>query len=160
VPKLEEVKDRVRDDLIRTRATELSRQRASEIAAALKSGNFTAVAKAQGFEAKETDLMARQSPLPDIGVSPEVDKVAFTLQVGGVSDPIVTSDGTVIVKVLERDEVTPDELRQARETFRAELLNERRSRFFTAYMSKVKEKLEIEIKSDVLQRVTAAYSQL
>ena len=160
VPKLEEVKDKVREDLIRTRATELSRQRAGEIAAALKSGDFAAAAKAQGFEAKETELIGRNSPLPDIGITPEVDKVAFTLPVGGVSDPIVTSDGTVIVKVVERDEVTPDELRQARETFRAEIVNERRSRFFTAYMTKVKEKLDIEVKNDVLQRVTAAYQQL
>ena len=143
MPKLEEVKDRVREDLMRTRATELSRQRASAIAAALKSApNFAAAAKAQGFEAKDTELIARASALPDIGVSPEVDKVAFALPAGGVSDPIQTSDGTVIVRVVERDEATHDEFRQAKETFRAELLNERRSRFFSAYMAKAKERDE------------------
>ena len=155
VPPLDEVRDRVREDLIRTRATELSRQRASSIAAALKSANdFAAAAKAQGFEAKDTELVAREAPLPDIGVSPEVDRVAFMLAAGAVSDPIQTSDATVIVKVVERDEVTPDEFRIAREAFRAELLNERRGRFFSAYMSKVKEGLEIEVNTDVVRRVT------
>jgi peptidyl-prolyl cis-trans isomerase D len=155
VPPLEEVRDRVREDLIRTRATELSRQRASSIAATLKSaGDFAAAAKAQGFEAKDTELVARQAPLPDIGVSPEVDRVAFTLPAGAVSDPIQTNDATVIVKVVERDEVTPDEFRIAREAFRAELLNERRGRFFTAYMGKVKERLQIEVNTDVVRRVT------
>ena len=156
VPKFDEVKDRVREDLIRSRATELSRQRAGEIAAALKAGNFTAAAKAQGLEAKESELVMRGAALPDIGISPEVDKVAFTLPVGAVSDPIPTSDGTVIVRVAERDDVTPEEFRQAREAFRAELLNERRGRFFTAYMAKVKERMQIDVKTDVLRRITAA----
>jgi peptidyl-prolyl cis-trans isomerase D len=156
IPALDEVKDRVREDLIRARATELSRQRASQIAAALKSAgsNFAGAAKAQGLEAKDTELVTREAALPDIGVSPEVDRVAFALPVGGVSDPIQTADGTVIVRVVERDEVTPDEFGLARERFRAELLNERRGRFFTAYMSRVKDGLEIDVRPDVLRRVT------
>ena len=96
------------------RRPKLSRQRATAIAAALKSSkDFAAAAKAQGVEAKDTELVARGRPLPDIGVSPEVDRVAFTLPAGSVSDPIQTTDGTVIVRVVERDDVTPDELRQA-----------------------------------------------
>jgi hypothetical protein len=50
VPKLEEVSAKVRDDVTRNRAAELSRQRASEIAAALKNAkDFAAAAKAQGW---------------------------------------------------------------------------------------------------------------
>jgi peptidyl-prolyl cis-trans isomerase D len=158
VPMLDEVRDRVREDLIRAKAAELSRQRAAAIASALKGArDFAAAAKAQGLEAKPTDLVARGSALPDIGVSPEVDRVAYGLPVGGVSDPIQTTDGTVIVQVSERDEVTPDELRQAREAFRSELLSERRGRFFAAYMGKAKERMKIEVNNDVLRRLLAAY---
>jgi peptidyl-prolyl cis-trans isomerase D len=161
VPPIEEVREKVRQDLIRSRAAELSRTRAGEVAAALKSApNFAAAAKAQGVEARDTELLIRGSALPEIGISPAVDKVAFALPVNGVSDPIATADGTVIVKVVERDDVTPEELAQGKETFRADLLNERRSRFFNAYMSKVKERLAIDIRSDVLQRVVAARQQL
>ena len=157
VPQLDEVKDRVREDLIRSRATELSRQRAGQIAAALKgASDFAAAAKSQGLEAKDTELITREAALPDIGVSPEVDKAAFALPVGAVSDPITTNEGTVIVKVVERDEVTPDEFRTAKETFRAELLNERRNRFFAAYMGKAKERMAIEINDDVVRRVVGA----
>ena len=156
VPELTEVKDKVREDVIRTRATELSRQRGSEIAAALRSASdFAAAAKAQGFAAKDTELIARESPLPDVGVSPEVDKVAFTLPAGGVSEPITASDATVIVKVLERDEVTPEELKQGKDAFREQLLTERRGRFFTAYMTKAKEKMRIEVNNDVVRRLVA-----
>jgi peptidyl-prolyl cis-trans isomerase D len=157
VPTLDQVKDRVREDVIRTRATELSRQRASQIAAALRSaGDFAAAAKAQGFEAKDTQLIARGAPLPDVGVSAAVDKVAFSLPVGGVSEPITTSDATVIVRVAERDEVTPDELQNGRETFREQLLSERRGRFFSSYMAKAKERMNIQIRDDVVRRMLAA----
>jgi parvulin-like peptidyl-prolyl isomerase len=156
VPKLDEVKSRVQTDLTRQRATEMSRQRAAEIAGALKNAgaNFAAAAKSQNLEAKDTELVARQSALPGVGVSPEVDKVAFSLPVGSVSDPIQTNEGTVIVRVVEREEVTPDKLRQAREAFRAELLNERRARFFSAYMNKAREGVRIEVNNDVLRRLT------
>ena len=156
-PTLDQVKDRVREDVIRTRATELSRQRASQIAATLRgAGDFAAAAKAQGFEAKDTQLIARGAPLPDIGVSAAVDKVAFSLPVGGVSEPITTNDATVIVRVAERDEVTPDELQNGRETFREQLLSERRGLFFSSYMAKAKERMRIEIRDDVVRRMLAA----
>jgi peptidyl-prolyl cis-trans isomerase D len=156
VPDLDEVRERVRQDVIRARASELSQQRAAELAPALRSArDFAAVAKTQGFETRESDWITRESPLPDIGFSPEVDRVAFSLPAGSVSDPITTGDGTVIVRVIEREEVTPEQFRQASEVFRADVLNERRSRFFSAYMTKVKERMNIDIRTDVLRRVTA-----
>jgi peptidyl-prolyl cis-trans isomerase D len=161
LPTLDQVRDRVRDDLIRERATELSRQRAGQIAAALrKAPDFAAAAKAQGFPAKDTQLGPRGSPLPDVGVNAEIDKVVFSLPAGGVSDPITTTDATVIVRVVERDEVTPEELVQGRETFREQLLAERRGRFFTAYMEQAKQRMDIEIRQDVIQRMMAATATL
>jgi len=154
VPKLDEVKDRVRDDVIKMKAAELSKQRAGEIAASLRSAkDFGTAAKAQGLEAKDTQLIARGSPLPDIGVSAEVDKVAFSLPAGGVSDPIATANGSVIVRVAERQDVTPDGLRQAKESFRQQLLNERRDQFFSAYMTKAKQGMKIQVNADVARRI-------
>ena len=156
-PNLDEVKDRVREDLIRSRATELSRQRAAEIAAKLKSASdFAAAAKGLGLEAKDSQLAARDGAWPDVGVSRAIDNAVFALAKGAVSDPIQTDDATVIVRVADRDEVTPDEFRVAREKFRVELVNERRSRFFAAFMTKAKERLKIEVKPDVLRRLLDA----
>jgi peptidyl-prolyl cis-trans isomerase D len=157
VPKLEEVKDKVRDDVVKIKAAELSKQKAAEIASTLRSAkDFAAAAKAQGLEAKDSQLIARGSPLPDIGVSPEVDKVAFSLPANGVSDPIPTSNGTVIVRVAERQDVTPDAMRQAKESFRTQLLSERREAFFASYMAKAKQGMKIQVNTDVAKRIVGA----
>ena len=156
VPMLDEVKDSVREDVIRTRATELSRQRATAIAATLRSASdFAAAAKVQGFEARETELITREAPLPDIGVSPEVDTAVFGLPAGSVSEPITTNDATVIVRVVERDDVTPEELKEGEAAFREQFLSERRGRFFTAYMTNAKERMRIEINQNVVTRMLA-----
>jgi parvulin-like peptidyl-prolyl isomerase len=157
VPKLDEVKEKVRQDAIRAKASELSRARAADVANALKAGsNFAAAAKAQGLEAKDTDLITRGSALPEVGTNAEVDKVAFSLPAGGVSGPISTATGTVIVKVVQRDEITPAQVKSGSEAFRAELLNERRNQFFAAYMGKAKERMKVEINNEVISRVTSA----
>ena len=95
VPKLDEVKDaRAR----RGDEEEGGRRRASArgaIGAQMKSGDFNAAAKAAGLEVKTTEFIARGAPIGDVGVSPAVDAVAFALPAGGVSDPIVTDNGTV-----------------------------------------------------------------
>ncbi len=157
VPTLEEVKERVRADLLRLKARDLSKQRAAAIASALQSSkDFSAAAKAQGLEAKDTELVPRESALPDVGVSPEVDQVAFSLPVGGVSQPIVTADSTVIVRVAGREEVTPEKLKESADAFREQLLGERRNQFFAAFLAKAKQNMKIEIFTDVARRLTGA----
>jgi peptidyl-prolyl cis-trans isomerase D len=154
VPQLAEVHDKVRDDLTRERAAELAKTKAAEIAAALKGAtDFAAAAKKFGLEVKPTELIARGSPIPDIGASAEVDKAAFALPIGGVSDPISTPQGTAIVRVVEKEAVTPEQVTGGRDQLREELVNQRRDQFFSAYMQKAKQGLQIDIRQDVLARV-------
>jgi peptidyl-prolyl cis-trans isomerase D len=154
VPQLAEVRDRVREDLVRDRAAEIARTRATEIAATLKgAGDFAAAAKKAGLDIKTTELIPRGSALPDIGISAEIDKVAFALPVNGVSDAIATPQGTAIVRVVEKEGVTDAQIAEGRDQLREELVNQRRDRFFSGFMVKAKEKLKIEIYQDVLARV-------
>jgi parvulin-like peptidyl-prolyl isomerase len=72
---------------------------------------------------------------------------------GGVSDPISTPQGTAIIRVVEKEEVTPEKITEGRDQLREELVNQRRDQFFSGYMQNAKKKLKIEIKQDVLARV-------
>jgi peptidyl-prolyl cis-trans isomerase D len=152
---LDEVKARVRDDVIKSKAAETARQRAAALAAQLKTGNFEAAAKAAGLEAKTTDLIARGAPVGDAGIDPAIDAVAFALPAGAVSDPIRTENGAVIVKVLEKKEVTPQELKDGREQVRSEMVNERKNRFFSTYMNKAREKMRININNSLVSQIIA-----
>jgi len=154
VPKLDEVKERVRDEVIRQKARDLSTQKAAELAAKLKAApDFEKAAKAAGFEAKTTELIARDAPIPDLGAAPAVEDAAFKLPVGAVSTAIATDNGTAVVKVLDKKEVTADEWSTAKDRFRDEQLAEKRNRFFSAYMVKAKQKMKIDVNRESLQRV-------
>jgi peptidyl-prolyl cis-trans isomerase D len=152
-PQLAEVTTKVRDDLIRQRASELAKAKAAEIANLLKSApDFAAAAKKAGLEVKPTELVARGAPIPDIGVSPEIDKVVFPMPVGSVSNPISTPQGTAIVRVAEKEPVTDAQIAAGMDQTREELVNQRRDRFFNGYMAKAKESLKIAIHQETLAR--------
>jgi peptidyl-prolyl cis-trans isomerase D len=152
IPKLDEVKDRVRADAAREKARAVSRQRAESLAAQFKA-DFQAAAKSAGLQVKTTELIPRGSPLPEVGTSAAVEAQAFTLPVGGVTAPIVTDAGTVVARVAERQDVKPEELRVARDGLRTELLAEQRTRFFGAYMAKARERLKTSINEETVRQV-------
>lgn len=153
LPKLDEVRSQVRDDVIQERAVTLAKQRADELAAKLKgASNFGAVAKAAGLEAVTTDPITRDSVIPNIGRSPEIEAVAFSSPVGSVSDAISTPQGAAIVKVASRQDVSPADFAMAKDKFRMEMLGERRSRFYQSYMEKAREKIKIDVDPEALKR--------
>ena len=154
VPPLDEVKARVREDVQKNKAVDSARQKATALAAQLKTaGDFSAAAKTAGLEAKTTDLVVRGAALPDVGVSPAVDAAAFALPEGGVSDPVVTDAGAVIVKVLEKKSPTADELKTGRDAVKNELLNQQKQRFYGSYMAKARERMNIKSNPQVIAQV-------
>jgi peptidyl-prolyl cis-trans isomerase D len=155
LPTLDEVKARVRDDVVKSKAADTARQRAAAVSAQLKGDNFDAAAKSAGLDVKTTDLIARGAPIADVGVSPAVEAVAFTLPAGTVSDPIKTDNGAVVVKVLERKDVTPAELAAGKKDIRDQMLNERKNRFYGSYMTKAREKMRINRNEATIAQVTS-----
>lgn len=157
IPTLDEVKTKVKDDVTRDKAAELAKARASAIAATLKGAkDFAAAVKKAGLEVKTTELVARGAALPDLGISDAIDVVAFSLPQGGVSDAISTPSGTAIIRVVERQDVTDQQINDGRDQLRDELVNQRRDTFFRAYMQKAKQGLKIDIKQDTLARVVGS----
>ena len=154
VPKVDEVKERVRDEVVRNKAKEFGLKKANEVAAKLKSaGDFEKAVQAAGFKAQTTEMITRDSPIPDLGMAPEVTEAAFSLAPGTVSQPIATDTGSAVIKVLEKQEVTPQEMSANKQKFRDDLLADRRNRFFAAYMTKAKQKMRIEVNREAVQKL-------
>ncbi len=154
-PKFEEVKEKVRADAVTEKAAAAARAKAGEVAAAVKAGTpLAAAATSAGKEVRTTELLARNSVIADIGVSQAVDAEAFAMPVGATSGAIPTENGAAVVKVVEKTAVNDTELAAARDSLRRELLQSRRSRFFTAYMNKAKTSLTINEYPDVIARAS------
>ena len=133
---------------------EIAKQRAAEAAAKLKTApDFEKAAKAASLEPKTTELITRDAPIPDLGVSPESWRRSSTSDQGAVSDVLATANGAAIIKVVEKAETTDADFTSNRDAFRTEILDDRRNRFFSAYMVKAKQKMKIEVNREALARV-------
>lgn len=148
LPTFDEASGQVREAVIQARAVELARARAAVVA---KSGaGFAAAARAAGVTVRSTDLITRGTALPDVGVSDRIDTAAFALQPGQTSDPIQTDTAVVVVHLREKQDIVPEGLAAQRENVRAQLINQRRSEFFNAYMAKVMDGMNIEYNAATL----------
>jgi hypothetical protein len=119
----------------------------------MRSGDFDKAAKSAGLEVKTTELIARGAPIGDAGVSPALEAAAFNLAAGAVSDPVVTENGAAIVKALERKDVAADEMAKQKDSLRSEMLNERKQKFFGAYMTKARLRMKININRETIAQI-------
>jgi peptidyl-prolyl cis-trans isomerase D len=155
LPKLDEVKDKVRDAVIKAKAVDVARAKAAAMAKAATT-NFAAAARAAGVEVKTTDLITRGAALPEVGVSQKVDDAAFALKTGETSAPIDTDNAVVVVHVRDRQDILPQGLDNDRENLRNELTQQRANEFFSAYMAKAKQKMKIQYNEQTLNRLIGA----
>jgi peptidyl-prolyl cis-trans isomerase D len=155
-PPLDDVKEQVREDVIRRKSMVLAQEKAAEAARTLKAAtDFAAAAKAAGFTVGTSELIARGAAFPEVGASAAVEATAFSLQAGAVSNPVSTGSAAAVVHVVERQGADPTALAQGKESLRTELLQQRQGQFFGAYMNKVKERLRIDVDLNLLEQVLA-----
>jgi peptidyl-prolyl cis-trans isomerase D len=153
LPKLDEVKAKVRDEVLKEKAIERARAAAAAAAETLTSGDFDKAAKAAGLEVKTTDLVARGTSILNLGSSPSIDEAAFSLPLNGVSKPVVTDYGAAILKVLERKEATSDDPSKEKASLKDEMLTDRKNKFFAAYMTKARQRMTIRTHPETIAQI-------
>ncbi len=150
-PKLDEVKAKVREDVIRLKAVDLAKAKAQAVSQG--KANFAAAAKAAGVEVKTTELITRGTALPEVGVNGVVDDAVFALAQGDVSAPITTETAVVVARVVEKQSGTPEGLTAEKDALRGQLLQQARQEFFASYMTKAKTKMKIVINDAVVKQL-------
>jgi peptidyl-prolyl cis-trans isomerase D len=153
IPALPEVQDRVRADVVRIKAVEVARTKAAAMAQAAQRGSFAAAAKAAGAEVKTTELVARGTAYPEVGVSTAVDNVVFALAKGATSEPISTDNAVIVARVVDRADVTAEAFAKEKLATSDRLKQQRRQEFFTAYMTKAKEKMKINFHEAAIKTI-------
>ena len=153
IPPIEEVRDRVREDVIRKKSLALALERANEAAEALKSADdFVSAAETAEFVVGTSELVARGASFPQVGISSPVEAVAFAMEPGAVSDVIQAANSAAIVHLVEKEDASEDDLATNQDALRNELLFSRQNQFFSAYMENAKERLDIDIDLEVLDQ--------
>jgi peptidyl-prolyl cis-trans isomerase SurA len=79
-------------------------------------------------------------------LTPEIEKVAFALPVGGVSDPLPTSEGFRILKVVEKTESTHVPFDEVKADIQKRLSSERTDKEYDAYMEGLRKAAIIDIR--------------
>ena len=147
IPPLDEVREDVARDVRRRKALERAREAADGAAGSLQGAeDFEAAAEAAGLTVGTSELVARGAAFPEVGASAAVERAAFELPVGGVSGLLEAGGDTLaVVRLVEREDVTPEQLAEGGDAIRGELLQNRRNEFYSAYMGRVQEQLGVDI---------------
>ncbi|MCE2543195.1 MAG: peptidyl-prolyl cis-trans isomerase [Acidobacteria bacterium] len=147
IPPLEEVREDVARDVRSLKALERAREQADAAAESLRDGeDFAAAAEEAGLTVATSELITRGAAFPEVGISTALEQAAFGLPIGGVSGVLEVGGETLaIVRLVEREDVTPEQIAEASDAVRGELLQTRRNEFYSAYMSRVQEQLGVDI---------------
>jgi hypothetical protein len=150
---LDEVKDRVRSDVLNARARAAARSAAG--AALARHRTLEDAAKALGVEVRSgIDATPKQTLAGTGGTSPELDVALFsaTAAAGDVGVAPVPA-GAVIYRVQQVERFDPATFAARRGEIRDEILGQRRSAYVQAMTEKLRGKHQIEMNSALVEQV-------
>jgi peptidyl-prolyl cis-trans isomerase D len=137
-PTFADWKSHVLDDYREEQVPVLLSQKTKDLADKAKAMNDLAkAAKADGATVKTSDLVGATGQVPDFGEVSQVAPQLFDMKEGTISGPINTGRTGVVVKIVDRQEPSGDEIAKNFDHTRDQLLDERRNEAFSVFMSGV-----------------------
>jgi peptidyl-prolyl cis-trans isomerase D len=141
---LAEVRDRVADDYRRDRSSELAKARAEDLARRMQSGgNLAQVAKSMGLEMKTSELVSRNSSIPEVGSLRQLGD-AFASPVGTVSKPAFLGARWVVYRVAAREAPKPEDLVRQFAEIQASLLNTKKQMAYDTFRASLQGRMQNE----------------
>jgi peptidyl-prolyl cis-trans isomerase D len=137
-PAFADWKSHVLDDYREEQLPTLLSAKTADLAAKAKSMNDLAkAAKADGATVKTSDLVGPSGQVPDFGAVAQVAPQIFDMSVGAISGPISTERNGVVVKILDKQQPTAEEMAKNTDQTRDQILDQRRNEAFGIFMSGV-----------------------
>jgi peptidyl-prolyl cis-trans isomerase D len=127
---LDDYRDEQLPALLSAKTTDLSEK-------AKSMNDLAKAAKADGATVKTSDLVGATGQVPDFGQVGQIAPQLFDMNVGNISGPISTERNGVVVKIVDRQEPSADEIQKNLDATRDEILAERRNEAFSVFMSGV-----------------------
>ncbi len=149
----EEVEEKVKNDFISEQKEQKALERAFRIKNSSSGSDLKETAESDDIEYKSTQNHKREQYISLIGENPEIDTLAFSLPLKEMSEPVKIKGGAVLLRVLERKEVTKEEFDENFIQARNELLNTKQNKLFQSMYIKMREKIGVKINYDLFTRV-------
>ncbi len=153
--RFEEVEQKVITDYTNELKEQKALQRAAQIKNEFPDSSLEDIAENNDFEYKTAQNHKREQYLSLIGENSEIDRIAFSLPIEELSDPVKVKGGSVLLQVLERKEVTPGEFEKNRDEARSELLSMKRNRLFQSIYLKMREKAKVKTNYDLFTQINS-----
>jgi len=154
VPDLAEVKDDVKQDLIRFAAREKAREAARALAAEAERTDLgKAATRAKATRVETKGLVGRGQAFTEIPQSSVLEDQVFELPEKKVSGPLDTPSGVAVVRVLEKKSSDETVLAQQRDTIRESLVTAKKDRLFSSYLQTLTDRYPISRNAEALASV-------
>ncbi|HEU4982630.1 MAG TPA: peptidylprolyl isomerase, partial [Acidobacteriaceae bacterium] len=138
-------KSHILDDYRSEQLPQLLARKTNELAMRAQTDNDLAkAAKEVGATVKSSDLVGRDSQVPDIGMLQTQAPQLFDLNAGQMSGPINTGHTGVVVKLTDKQLPTSEEIAQNFDATRDSLLDQRRSDMFNVFISDLQNRYQKE----------------
>jgi peptidyl-prolyl cis-trans isomerase D len=147
---LDDVKSRVRNDLIQKMKDEKAKKAASDLIASVTDSK-TKLEETQGF--KETKSFDRSSRGTDLGIDSEVVQAAFGLSMGNAlsAEPIQGRKGFYVIRLLEKKAPDAALFDKEKERIKTQLARQKESQTFSQWLSQLKAKSTIERNNQLIE---------
>ena len=141
-PTFEDVRAQVEMNFKQGRASELLQKQTQELSdRARATHDLKKAAQELGATLKTSDLVTRNSQVPDIGAMSE-QTAAFDMQPGQISGPINPGRSGIVYQVVERQEPSASELAASKDTIRESLLQKKRQDVMQNFASNLQAQME------------------
>jgi len=147
VPPLAEIKDRVAAAVKRQKAEGVGMERAKQIAADARAGDFSAAARKAGASVGEARFSRTK---PDAKLTGDVMLAALETPRGGVTEPVRTPQGVYLLRVLERIPADLSGLGGERDKLAREVLTQKQGLAWAAWLERARAQAKIELQGKTL----------
>lgn len=142
-PTFDEYKSHLLDDFREQQLPQLLARKTNELAdKAQAEGSLEKAAKELGATMKTSELVDRNSQVPDIGLLGSAAGDIFSLKQGQISKAINTGRTGVVVKIDEKQEPSAAEVAKNLDTTRDQLLAARREEMFSVFVTNLTDRYE------------------
>ncbi len=163
-PTFEQAKAQLETQFQNQRAQSLLAQKTQQLSDRAKAEHDLAkAAKEAGATLKTSDMVDSTAQVPDIGPLTGGAAVAFDMKPGDISGPIQGGTNGIVLTVLEKQQPSPEELKQNWDKVKESLLQQKRQAMEALYVQNLRDQLEkqgkIKINKQEMDRLTNASSE-